>query len=325
MTGVDGPAENILITSAARKAPLVRAMKAAAARVVPGATVIAGDIDPQAPARYAADDFWQMPRLADVTPQELLDDCRDRGIGTVLPTRDGELRFWAGARALFADAGVDVIVSAPESVERCLDKLAFARFGATQGLPFIPAATSLDELDGETFVVKERFGAGSRSIGIDLPRAAAQDHARNLEAPVFQPFEAGGEISIDAWMDRAGAPRGLVLRRRDRVVGGESQITTTFRDAALEAASLEVVRALDLRGPAVMQAVVPAGGGLWVIECNCRFGGASTASIAAGLDMLYWSLAERRSPEAAPAFHRIKGELRQVRLPEDVILHDFDL
>ncbi len=325
MTDVDSPAVNILITSAARKAPLVRATKAAAARAVPGAAIIAGDIDPLAPARYVADGFWQMPRLADVTPQALLDDCRDRGIGTVLPTRDGELPFWAGAKALFAEAGVDVIISSPESVERCLDKLAFARFGAAQGLPFIPAAASLDELDGETFVVKERFGAGSRSIGIDLPRAAALKHAQSLEAPVFQPFEAGVEISIDAWMDRTGAPRGVVLRRRDRVVGGESQITTTFRDAALEAASLDVLRALDLRGPAVMQAIVPPAGGLRVIECNCRFGGASTASIAAGLDMLYWSLTERHSPEAAPAFHRIEGELRQVRLPEDVILHDFDL
>ncbi|WP_319633622.1 ATP-grasp domain-containing protein [Pelagibius marinus] len=322
---MDGPAENILITSAARKAPLVRAMKSAATRAVPGAAVIAGDIDPQAPARYVADGFWQMPRLTEATPQTLLEGCRERGIGTVLPTRDGELAFWADARAPFAEAGIDVIVSAPESVERCLDKLAFARFGAAQSLPFISASTDLDELEGETFVVKERFGAGSRSIGIDLPRAAALDHARRLEDPVFQPFEAGAEISIDAWMDCAGAPRGLVLRRRDRVVGGESQITTTFRDAALEAAAFEVLAALDLRGPAVMQAIVPAGGGLRVIECNCRFGGASTASIAAGLDMLYWSLAERHSPEAAPAFLRIEGELRQVRLPEDIVLHDFDL
>ncbi|MEO3428960.1 ATP-grasp domain-containing protein [Pelagibius sp. CAU 1746] len=325
MTPVGGPAANILITSAARKAPLVRAMKAAAARAVPGAAVIAGDIDPQAPARYVADGFWQLPRLNGTTPQSLMEGCRQRGIGTVLPTRDGELAFWAEARTLFAEAGIDVIVSAPESVGCCLDKLAFADFGQARGLPFIPAATALDGLVGERFVVKERFGAGSRSIGIDLPRAAALDHARGLEAPIFQPFEPGGEISIDAWMDRSGVPRGLVLRRRDCVVGGESQITTTFRDAALEAAALEVLGALDLRGPAVMQAIVPPGGGLRVIECNCRFGGASTASIAAGLDMLYWSLAERHAPDAAPAFHRIEGELRQVRLPEDVVLHDFDL
>ncbi|WP_340120094.1 ATP-grasp domain-containing protein [Pelagibius sp. 7325] len=318
-------AENILITSAARKAPLVRAMQAAARRVVPGAAVIAGDVDAQAPARYAADGFWHMPPLAESTPEALCEGCLARGIGSVLPTRDGELAFWAEAKPLFAEAGIDVIVSAPDSVARCLDKLAFARIGAERGLPFIPAALEIDALDAGAFVVKERFGAGSRNIGLGLDRAAARAHARALQAPLFQPFVAGVEISIDAWMDRHGAPAGLVLRRRDRVVGGESQITTTFRDAALEAAAHEVFRALQLNGPAVMQAIVLPEGGLRIIECNCRFGGASTASIAAGLELLGWSLAERHAPGTPPLFRRAEGELRQVRLPQDVIIHDPDL
>ena len=317
--------KNVLVTSASRKAPLVRAMKGAAARISPGAAVIAGDVDPGAPARHAADGFWLMPRLDAVSPEELIAACRERGIGTVLPTRDGELMFWAKARAAFAAAGIDVIVSPPESVERCLDKLAFARFGAETGLPVIPAATDPDALDAAAYVVKERFGAGSHGIGLNLDREPAIAHAAGLDSPVFQPFVPGPEISIDAWMDSTGRPCGLVLRRRDRVVGGESQITTTFRDPSLEEKAEHVLRALKLRGPAVLQAIVTENGALNVIECNARFGGASTASIAAGLDLLYWSLAEGRMPDAPRQFRRIAGELRQVRMPQDMILHDPDL
>ena len=316
---------NILVTSASGKAPLVRAMKQAAARISADARVIAGDMDPDAPARHVADGFWQMPRLDSVSPGELVEACRRHEIGTVLPTRDGELLFWAKARDAFAEAGIDIIVSPPRSVERCLDKLAFAQFGSEEGLPFIPASTDTDSLTATTFVVKERFGAGSLGIGLDLDRTAALSHAAQLAEPIFQPFVAGPEISIDAWMDDAHQPRGLVLRRRDRIVSGESHTTTTFRNPAIEEKARQVFSALRLRGPVVLQAIVSDNDELNVIECNARFGGASTASIAAGLDSLYWSLAEFHMPDAPQHFHRIAGELRQVRMPEDIILHDPDI
>lgn len=316
--------KNILITSASAKAPLVRAMKAAAVRAAPGSLVIAGDTDSQAPTRYLADRFWHMPRLTDITSERLLEECQYRDIGIVLPTRDGELPFWADARSLFARAGIDVIVSSTESIGRCLDKLRFAEFGVEHGLPFIPSSTEISEIEAETFVVKERFGAGSRLIGINLSLPAALEHARRLDDPIFQPFESGRELSIDGWMDKQGKPRGVVLRWRDRVVNGESQITTTFHDLTLEADALRVLQSLDLRGPAVVQAILTPSRKLRIIECNCRFGGASTASIAAGLEMLYWSLTERHDPSAEPVFERIEGDLRQVRLAYDTILYDSD-
>src|SRR5690606_19671430 len=184
----------------------------------------------------------------------------------------------------FAESGIDVVISPPESVEACLDKLAFARFGAANGLPFIPAALHPDEVPAARYVVKERFGAGARSIGLGLARDAALAHGESLSVPIYQPFIEGYEVSIDAWMEEAHEVKGLVMRRRDCVVDGESQVTTTFRDAGIENVMRDVLSALRLRGPAVLQALVDAEGGVHVIECNTRFGGASTASIAAGLD-----------------------------------------
>jgi carbamoyl-phosphate synthase large subunit len=311
---------HVLVTSAGAKAPMIRALQQAARKLDPAIQVFAGDLDPNALAAQVSDGFWAMPRTEPAQLEALIEGCRDRGVRTVIPTRDGELRFWADHAHAFRDAGVEVIVSPAASVELCLDKLAFAHFGRDHGLPFIPAAAQ-PEGDGP-FVVKERFGAGSRAIGLRLDRQDALAHGAGLAAAIYQPMVEGPEISVDAWMDRDHAVKGLVLRRRDLVVNGESQITTSFSDAALEARMRTVLEALRLRGPVVLQAILDPHGAPRIIECNSRFGGASTTAIAAGLDLFYWTLLERHGEDLSDyPFERLTGEVRQVRTTADMHLY----
>lgn len=244
---------HVLVTSASRKAPLIVAVRQAARRLHPDTKVIAGDVNAQAVTRYVADDFWQMPPISDVSFAELLSGCRRLGIRFVIPTRDGELAFWARHREELAAQGIDVVVSDLCAVERCLDKLVFAQFGRERGLPFIPTALDAGTLGCDRYVVKERFGAGSRGVGLNLDYTAAIAHARTLQHPVFQPYLAGAEVSIDAWIDRNHVVKAMVLRHRDVVERGESQLTTTFRDANIESQAGRALAALQLRGPAVMQ------------------------------------------------------------------------
>jgi carbamoyl-phosphate synthase large subunit len=320
-------AERVLVTSASRKAPLVRAVREAARKIDPDSKVIAGDVSGDALARYAADEFWRMPRTEDSAFEALLAECRARGVTAVVPTRDGELLFWARHSARLAEAGIAVIASSADSIETCLDKLAFAEFGIARGLPFIPAASDPDSLRHPgSFVVKERFGAGSLAIRLDVGRDEALAHGATLDQPIYQPFVAGDEISVDAWLDRGHRVRGLVLRRRDQVIGGESQVTTTFRDERVEAVVGEALGALRLSGPVVLQAILAPGGEVHVIECNSRFGGASTLSLAAGLDSFYWSLLERRGADPEGFVFRPPARpIRQVRVPADIYVHDPDI
>jgi carbamoyl-phosphate synthase large subunit len=312
----------VLISSASKKIPLLKSMQKAARRIHPDSSVVAGDLSRNALSGHVADEFWAMPPTTENNLDEILQGCRERGIGVVLPTRDNELPFWARHADRFRSAGIAVIVSPPESVEICLDKLKFSDFGLRRGLPFIPSSLKTNLPDTKHFVVKERFGAGSRNIGLNLKRADAENHARLLEQPVYQTHVAGTEISVDAWLDRRHRVKGLVLRKREFVVNGESQITITFRDARLEAQAKQVLEALQLSGPIVLQAMVTPDSEFSVIECNARIGGASTLSIAAGLDSLYWSLLEAAGADIRSyPFHRAAGELRQVRVPSDIYFH----
>ena len=206
---------------------------------------------------------------------------------------------------------------------RCRDKLAFSIYGASIGLPVIPAALNPQSLGIGPLVVKERFGSASIGIGVNLNLKQAIEHASNLENPIFQPFINGKEISIDAWVDTQGRVVGVVLRHRDSVVAGESQITTTMTNPKLEREAHRVVAGLKLRGPVVIQAIV-IDDVMHVIECNPRFGGASTASIAVGLESLLWSMQESFDRTKAIEFKRSVNQIRQIRMAVDRIINDFD-
>jgi len=93
---------HILVTSASKKVPMVRAVQEAARKLCPDCKVITGDIDNNALTRHVADGFWKMPRTADGEAQALIAACHERNIRTIFPSRDGELIFWAEKREQFA-------------------------------------------------------------------------------------------------------------------------------------------------------------------------------------------------------------------------------
>jgi len=310
----------VLVSSAARKIPLIRCVIEAARRLAPGITVLAGDTDAGADARHVADGFVLLPPTEDHAFPAILGECERLGVKIVIPTRDGELAFWSRHAQHLADRGIEVVVSELPAIAVCRDKIRFSRHVAALGLSAVPC---LDEATGDgRFVVKERFGSGSRGIGVNLLASEADEHAARLADPIYQPFVSGREISVDAWLDRRHRVKGLVLRWRDRVEGGESVETTTFRDTAIEAHCRRLCESLPLRGPVVIQLLQDNKGNFHFLELNPRFGGASTAGIAAGLDVWYWSLCESFGiPINELPYRRIEGEVHQIRVPMDLHVH----
>ncbi|MEM7394842.1 MAG: ATP-grasp domain-containing protein, partial [Verrucomicrobiota bacterium] len=249
------------------------------------------------------------------TVAALIEFCEAHRIGLIVPTRDGELTWFAEAKAALRDRGISVMVSDRTGLERCLDKLAF---GALEGA--IPAYERLEDGTAERLVVKERFGAGSQSVGVDLSREEAARRAADMETPIFQPYVKGEEVSVDAYITRDGFPKALVMRTRDVVVNGESQVTSTFEDEALEDAFGTVFESLNLTGHVMVQAILDGSKKIHLIECNPRFGGASTLSVRAGVDSFYWAYLESMGENLAEyPYIRWGEDLTQVRYPEDLV------
>ena len=326
-SGLQIVAPNLLVTSSSKKTPLIRALQQAGRNLDGEIKVIAGDISKNVVSRFVADSFWEMPSLKESNAEEIIGYCHKAMIKLIIPTRDGELEYWAKNKNQFADNGISVLISSLETVRICLDKLAFYEFSIEHGFKAIPSTCNGEFLSDESlYVVKERYGAGSKSIGIGLTYEEALKHSSVLEEPMFQPLVVGREISADVWIIPSYY-ESVVLRYRTLVVDGESQITQIFREAAIEELLLNFARKLKIIGVAVIQAILDDFGDLHIIECNPRIGGASTASNAAGSRAFtkmiqYYLLGENNGPMGKT--QRIQ-ELVQIRTAIDEYSYDTDI
>jgi carbamoyl-phosphate synthase large subunit len=167
-------------------------------------------------------------------------------------------------------------------------------------------------------VVKERFGSGSAGTRLGLNPDEAYRYAKNLSLPIYQPYIRGQEYSIDVYVPFTGKNCRAVTRSRDKVIGGESKISTIKDMPILANICCDAAQCLGLAGHAVFQAIIDENNIAHIIECNCRVGGASTLSMQAGLSSLQWFLLEsvgRPLPEMQSASWAT--EMQLVRIPYD--------
>ncbi|QNK58377.1 ATP-grasp domain-containing protein [Paenibacillus sp. PAMC21692] len=301
---------NVLITSVSNKIPMINAVKAAMNRTEGYKKLFGADINKECIGQYFVDHFWPCPPLQGLSIYALTNFCRLNKIKIIYPTRDGELLYYAVHRRFLSEQGIEVMVSDKDAIELCLDKLLFYSQLSAFGYPVIPTYNSL--IQGiEFYVVKERYGAGSHSIGIGLDQHAALNHALKLQQPIFQPYIKGIEYSVDVYLSNEAAIAAIVRERR-LVVRGESQITCTVNNPVLETLCMEIAVRFNLKGHILFQIIVDEYGGHHIVECNARFGGASTLSLAVGLDSFYWFM-----QESVGAKHE---ELIYVRAPEEKMM-----
>lgn len=323
---------HVLVTSAAAKILLIESFRAALAG---RGRVYAGDLSPDAPARFAADGFVALKRSdAPDFASDLMAQCKALGVGFVVPTRDGELEAMAAARERFREAGIVLHVAASETIGICRDKRRFAAFCAARGLPVLPQLT-LDEARAALPVfVRPARGAGGRGARLIETQADLEALAGDYEsfivnrrvAPYDRTTGAGAkEYTVDLLRDLDGAETiGAVVRERTRVVDGESQDSVVVDAPAIEAAARAAGEALGLVGHNTVQLFDDPDAGPLLIEVNPRFGGAANLGIRAGLDSprrLLAMLSEDprvRATALAPA--RIAIGLRMIRYKSDLFL-----
>ena len=166
---------NVLIASLSNKVPLVREVRKALKKIDADGRIFGADCNPSCIGRYFVDEFWVMPPIDRLDPAELVRYCRANEIRAVIPTRDGELLFFAEQRDLLNDSDIEVMIASPNGVRTCLDKkLFFDVLDTTHVLNPIATFDGPDSHLTARWVVKERFGAGARRILLDVSVDAAR-------------------------------------------------------------------------------------------------------------------------------------------------------
>jgi len=315
------PQGHWLLTSAGAKVDLTCRMRTAVHAA--GHRLFTADSDADSAAFHFSDDhFLLLPMNDPRCPEALLEACRSRNIRVILPTRDGDLSFFARHRDRFSSAGIRVIVSDPETVDLCLDKIRFHDHCLNNGLPVLPRLADPAPSEFPCFVRARAGAAGAAAYRV--PRA---DALRALHGPppwpdlLVQPFCADKEYSLDALFDEDGRALQWVARERIRIKAGESVVSRTVSIPALDGLVGALSASMRLVGPVTLQAFNSDTAGPRLIEVNPRIGGAAALGIEAGLDtperLVAWALGDEA------AFRRprpLRAGLTLLRYTRDVFV-----
>ena len=315
----------ILVTSAGDKVPLIESIRRSFDDEFIEITCC--DIDSTVTSRYFCSEFWDIDIGRQEDIEYIFGGCKSRDIDIVIPTRDAELIFWARHRDFFAKNGINVMVASEDAVDVCLDKYLFYKRLIELNLPAIPTFASIEEVDEELltaealWVVKNRFGAGSRNIYLKISTNEllnlCKDRANDI---IIQPYIFGKEFSVDTYCAKNTSTTHCVARERVKIKNGESQVTKIVNNEFINNKSIELVNGLNLHFHSVMQWMQRNETGEYsILECNPRIGGASTLSIMSGLNSFKWFAMEARKMQIPQSVCLNNRQLTLIRIKKDLI------
>jgi carbamoyl-phosphate synthase large subunit len=289
----------VLFTCAGQRVDIVGAFRDA------GATTIAADVNPLAPALYHADRYALVPRIDDGGYVPALSELvREHDVRLVVPLTDLDQVVLARARK---ELGALVLLPDAEVVEQLGDKYLAHLLFEERGIPSPPTWLPDAVPDDAEFplLVKARIGFGSRHIYSAGNRSELDFFLGYTPVQsIVQACLAGEEFSIDVFCDLDGRCLNAIPRTMIESKGGESIKGMTIHDAALIELARDVSEKLQLVGPANVQCFRESDGAHYLTDINPRFGGGFPLPLAAG----------GRYPELALALAR--GEHPEPRLGE---------
>jgi len=300
---------NILLTGAGRRCQLIESFRLA---LNGRGNIFACDSSPDAPALRAADRWFIVPPVDHPDfIEKLFDICRDEHVQLLVPTFEPELPLLAEQRSRFQQAGTFVLISAPQVIETCYDKLATNRFLKKCGLPVLKTYPTIEaafealnrqeinfpldikpqwgfgstdmeypedreELDLAYRLIKKRL-ARTFQVGI-----SARDSASSL---LIQEYLNGMEYGLDIINDFQGQYVCTVSKRKLRMRAGQTDRAITVKDWRLEALGAVIGKSLGHIGILDCD-LIEVSGNLFVLDLNPRLGGGYPFSHLGGANIL---------------------------------------
>ena len=286
---------NILFSSLSAKIALFESVRKEVESISSKIKVLGADSNSSCHGSQKIKHFVRMPPISELNQESLFNFCQKHKIQFVIPTRDSELLFWAEHQAFLSNKKIGVMVSNKSAIQICEDKYSFASHFKNSSIPAIQTSLCSSSIlsDYDHFVVKERMGSASSSIGLNLKPEDLIPHSKKLKEPIFQPQIKGREFSAEAWIDKKGKCSGVLLRWRIEVIDGESHKSVTFKNSDWEnRLKLTFKKIPGLKGHILAQVIVDQNEDLHLIEINPRLGGASPLALASGLHSVKWSILE---------------------------------
>jgi carbamoyl-phosphate synthase large subunit len=256
------------------------------------------DMDPFAAGLHLVDERHRalVPRADDPRfVDRLFELATDARADVLIPTVDAELIPVTAQRERFESAGIEVVVAAGEAgLSRTLDKVLLAE--ACRAVARVPQTLAIEagvDLSAIALpaIAKPRRGSGGRGVEV-VEQAARLSLLVEAGDMLLQTFLPGAEYSVDVLARRDGTVAAAVPRVRLKVDSGIAVAARTIKSVELEGMAAAVVEKLELRGVINVQFRDDAQSRPHLLEVNPRLPGAMSITVASGVDMAYWMVAE---------------------------------
>jgi carbamoyl-phosphate synthase large subunit len=307
----------VLFTCAGQRVDIVSAFGRA------GATTVATDANPLAPALYHADRYELVRRIDDPGyVQQLAELVEEHDVRLIVPLTDLDQLILARARD---ELGALVLLPPAQVVEQMGDKYLAHQTFEGLGIPSPPSWLA-EALPGDLpFPVglKAREGFGSRHIYRANDREELDFYLARTPVPSFvQAWCLGEEFSIDVFCDFEGRCLNAIPRTMIESKGGESIKGMTIKDWDLIEHGRRVAEALPIWGPANIQCFRERDGSLVVTDVNPRFGGAFPLPLAAGSRYPELAIALANGERPEPTVGEFREGMFMTRFFSDLVLTD---
>jgi carbamoyl-phosphate synthase large subunit len=333
---------NVLLTSAGTDS--FPAMKDAFDSAPEDFRVIGCDIDKKAFGLLLADKGHIVPkREAPGFIPKLLDICKEEGVSFIFPLCPQDQPVLAAHKREFGEAGVSIIASAIEVVNKAGDKIQLHDFCKQEGIGvgryFV--CRSLDEVKEtaanlgypkKKVVLKRRISAGGQGVRmlesmdnkeLFWKQSSMLDSLENFlyyfkdaDFPkdpgdiLIEEYLPGPEYSIDTISDDRGRVIQAVVRERFRSVGGMALHAEVVDSEDVRQEAIKLADALGLCYINNIQFKRNEAGKPCIMEINPRVPGTICLTIDSGVNMPYMAVRIARGETVAPMPSKKLGVVR---------------
>jgi carbamoyl-phosphate synthase large subunit len=313
---------NVLLTSAGRRLGLMNCFRRDFAELGVTGGVFVVDSSLSAPAWHFADKAWQVSACTgDAYGRELLNLAERERIRIVVPTIDPELSALSLERRSFAELGVRVFVSTPETVEICADKRLTNAWLTEHHFPTVRQATPDTVLSqgrewSYPLILKPRRGSGSQRVR--RVRCAEELALLSRLEPdlIAEEIAHGEEHTINVYADRSGKCLCAIPHQRLEIRAGEVSKAVTVKHAPMMELARRVTETLPgAYGPMNLQCFVSSDA-ITVTEINARLGGGYPLAHEAGATFTRWMLEDALDLPSTAAFAEWQDDLAMLRYDE---------
>lgn len=320
--------KNILITSAGKRVVLVQIFQQTLKEFGLETKVFTTDIKPMmAPACIVSDEGIKVsPCTTDHYIDELLEICKEREIGIIIPTIDPELTILASHRALFSERGIELVLSDDRFVKVCRDKRLTKSY-----LKNIDIDMPKDvDKNHPIFPLFVKPYDGSLSANIHIVRNQRELTQEILENPKFMFMEyidrdVYKEYSVDMYYGKDHRVKGIVPRERIAVRAGEINKGKTRKNFIVDYLKERMDYLPGVRGCICFQLFYrDSDHDIKASEINPRFGGGFPLTYHAKANYVEYIIREYLLGETVDYSDKWLDNTMILRYDSDIIIYNYE-